>query len=39
MCDVHFNSVLVNLYRNGDDYMGWHSDNEKELGVNPVIAR
>ncbi len=38
VCDVQFNSVLVNLYRSGEDYMGWHSDNEKELGVNPVIA-
>ncbi len=33
-----FNSVLVNLYRNGEDYMSWHSDNEKELGENPIIA-
>ena len=33
-----FNSVLVNLYRNGDDYVGWHADDEVELGVNPVIA-
>lgn len=36
--DYCFNSVLCNLYRNGSDYMGWHSDNEKELGTNPVIA-
>lgn len=34
----HFNSVLLNLYRNGEDYMSWHSDDEKELGENPVIA-
>ena len=33
-----FNSVLLNYYRDGSDKMGWHSDDEKELGVNPVIA-
>ncbi|MGZ5028270.1 MAG: alpha-ketoglutarate-dependent dioxygenase AlkB family protein [Methylobacter sp.] len=33
-----FNSVLVNRYRNGNDYVGWHSDNEPELGGQPVIA-
>lgn len=33
-----FNSVLINLYRNGEDYMSWHSDDEAELGINPVIA-
>lgn len=33
-----FNSVLLNLYRDGGDSMGWHSDDEKELGPNPVIA-
>jgi alkylated DNA repair dioxygenase AlkB len=33
-----FNSVLLNLYRNGSDSNGWHADNEKELGINPVIA-
>lgn len=33
-----FNSVLLNLYRDGHDYMGWHRDNEKELGDAPVIA-
>lgn len=33
-----FNSVLLNLYRNGDDTMGWHSDDEPELGPNPTIA-
>lgn len=33
-----FNSVLANLYRNGQDSNGWHSDNEPELGANPVIA-
>lgn len=33
-----FNSVLLNYYRDGNDSMGWHSDDEKELGHNPVIA-
>lgn len=33
-----FNSVLANLYRNGQDAMGWHSDDEPELGEQPVIA-
>ena len=31
------NSVLANLYRDGRDSMGWHSDNEPELGPEPVI--
>jgi len=34
----HFNSVLANLYRDGQDSMGWHADNEPELGPYPVIA-
>jgi alkylated DNA repair dioxygenase AlkB len=34
----HFNSVLLNYYRNGGDAMGWHSDDEPELGPRPVIA-
>lgn len=33
-----FNSVLANAYRDGRDSMGWHSDNEPELGPEPVIA-
>jgi alkylated DNA repair dioxygenase AlkB len=33
-----FNSVLLNLYRHGKDRVSWHSDDEPELGVNPVIA-
>ncbi len=33
-----FNSVLANLYRDGQDSMGWHSDNEAELGPMAVIA-
>jgi len=35
---VRFNSVLLNYYRNGQDSNGWHSDDEPELGKNPVIA-
>ncbi|EAR55511.1 alkylated DNA repair protein [Photobacterium sp. SKA34] len=35
---TRFNSVLGNLYRDGEDYMGWHQDNERELGHQPVIA-
>jgi alkylated DNA repair dioxygenase AlkB len=30
--------VLLNLYRDGNDKMGWHADNEPELGSEPVIA-
>jgi alkylated DNA repair dioxygenase AlkB len=33
-----FNSVLANFYRAGNDSMGWHSDDEPELGKNPIIA-
>ena len=33
-----FNSVLANLYRDGNDSMGLHSDDERELGKKPVIA-
>lgn len=33
-----YNSVLANLYRNGQDSNGWHADNEPELGQNPSIA-
>ena len=33
-----FNVCLANLYRDGSDSMGWHADDEKELGKNPVIA-
>jgi alkylated DNA repair dioxygenase AlkB len=36
--NVMFNSVLLNLYRAGNDSMGWHSDDEPELGQNPVIG-
>lgn len=33
-----FNTVLINLYRDGRDSNGWHADNERELGPAPVIA-
>lgn len=36
--NVQFNSVLLNLYRSGADGVSWHSDDEPELGVNPVIG-
>ena len=35
---TRFNSALVNYYRNGNDSMGLHSDNEPELGICPTIA-
>lgn len=35
---IDFNSVLANLYRDGRDCMGWHSDDEAGLGPQPVIA-
>jgi alkylated DNA repair dioxygenase AlkB len=37
-CGERFNSVLANLYRGGRDAMGWHSDDEPELGPRPLIA-
>lgn len=37
-CVTRFNSVLANLYRDGADGMGWHADDEPELGPRPVIA-
>ena len=36
--NVNFTSVLLNYYRNGSDGNGWHADDEKELGINPIIA-
>lgn len=33
-----FNSVLLNLYRNGQDSISWHTDAEEELGRNPIIG-
>lgn len=38
VCDQNFTTVLLNLYRNENDSNGWHADNEKELGRNPIIA-
>ena len=35
---IKFNSVLLNLYRSGSDSVSWHSDDEPELGRNPVIG-
>jgi alkylated DNA repair dioxygenase AlkB len=35
---ARFNSVLANRYRNGQDSMGWHADDEPELGERPLIA-
>jgi alkylated DNA repair dioxygenase AlkB len=37
-CGQRFNSVLLNRYRNERDSMGMHSDDEPELGNDPVIA-
>ena len=36
--DETFNSVFINLYRDHNDSMGFHSDDERELGLEPVIA-
>jgi alkylated DNA repair dioxygenase AlkB len=38
VCNETFTTVLLNLYRDGQDSNGWHADNEKELGRNPIIA-
>jgi len=38
LCGERYNSVLGNLYRDGRDSMGWHSDDEAELGPQPCIA-
>jgi alkylated DNA repair dioxygenase AlkB len=38
LAGCRFNSVLANLYRGGRDGMGWHADDEPELGPEPVIA-
>ena len=37
-CGVDFNGVLANLYRDGNDGMGWHADDEPELGTRPLLA-
>lgn len=36
--NCNFNSVLMNWYRDGEDYISWHTDAEKELGQNPTIG-
>lgn len=38
ICAENFTTVLLNYYRDGKDSNGWHADNERELGRNPVIA-
>lgn len=38
LAGASFNGVLLNLYRDGADSMGWHADDETELGPEPVIA-
>jgi alkylated DNA repair dioxygenase AlkB len=38
LAGARFNSVLLNRYRDGNDSMGWHADDEPELGTDPVIA-
>ena len=35
---ANFTTVLLNYYRDGKDSNGWHADNERELGRNPIIA-
>jgi len=36
--EANFTTMLLNYYRDGKDSNGWHADNEKELGINPIIA-
>ena len=38
LAGTKFNSVLLNLYRDGNDTVGWHSDDEPVLGRNPTIV-
>lgn len=38
LTEYQFNVVLLNYYRNGQDSVAWHADDEPELGQNPVIA-
>jgi alkylated DNA repair dioxygenase AlkB len=38
LCNAQFNSALLNYYRDNNDRIALHSDNEKELGEQPVIA-
>ena len=37
-CATKFKSVLANYYRDHNDSVGWHSDDEVELGIEPIIA-
>jgi alkylated DNA repair dioxygenase AlkB len=37
LTNEQFNSLLLNYYRNGKDSIGWHQDNERELGQNPMV--
>jgi alkylated DNA repair dioxygenase AlkB len=37
-CETHFNGCLLNLYRHGDDRMGWHADDEPEIDQRAPIA-
>lgn len=36
--NLQFNSVLINYYRDGNDHMSYHADDEAELGLNPTVA-
>jgi len=38
VANIKFNSVLLNYYRDGNDSVAWHSDQESVLGRNPIIA-
>ncbi|TRW25975.1 alpha-ketoglutarate-dependent dioxygenase AlkB [Flavobacterium zepuense] len=38
IANTQFNSVLLNRYRDGNDSISWHTDAEKELGINPIIG-
>jgi alkylated DNA repair dioxygenase AlkB len=38
LAGLEFNCALLNFYRDGQDSMGWHRDNERELGIDPVIG-
>ena len=38
VAETNFSTVLLNYYRDGKDSNGWHADDEKELGLNPIIA-
>lgn len=37
-CGLEFNSALLNYYRDGNDSVAWHADDERELGPDPLIA-